>query len=220
MPANSPPNGASTRTSAGEGNPRTGLVVPDHRQRKDLSDVGRRSKRQLFASGALSRRGRREDRMDPRKSLPRTARRRRSTAKTATQARRRSAMGSGSMSISATWDGGPRPEGPIIGPRTISSICRSTATAARRSSPATTSSSASTARTSRWCRPRKKTGAIAWKTDRKSKAPNKFSFSTPLLVNQGGREQIISPSSGFVGAYDPKTGPRIWRADYQPPVIR
>ena len=59
-----------------------------------------------------------------------------------------------------------------------------------------------------------KTGVIRWKTDRKSQAPKKFSFSTPLYLKTGGREQIISPASGFVGSYDPKTGVELWRAKY------
>jgi outer membrane protein assembly factor BamB len=63
----------------------------------------------------------------------------------------------------------------------------------------------------------KKTGVVAWTTDRQSKAVQKFSFSTPLLVSEGGRQQIISPASGFVAAYDPKSGHELWRAMYPVP---
>jgi len=63
----------------------------------------------------------------------------------------------------------------------------------------------------------KKTGAIAWKTDRNSKAPKKFSFSTPLLVTVNKRDQIVSPASGFVASYEPATGRELWRASYPTP---
>jgi outer membrane protein assembly factor BamB len=63
----------------------------------------------------------------------------------------------------------------------------------------------------------KKTGIIAWRTDRKSKSTQPFSFSTPLLVKDGGRQQIISPASGFVASYDPKSGAELWRAQYPVP---
>ncbi len=60
----------------------------------------------------------------------------------------------------------------------------------------------------------KKTGAIRWKTARQSKARNKFSFSTPLLIEEDGRTVLISPASGFVGGYAPETGKELWRVDY------
>ena len=41
-------------------------------------------------------------------------------------------------------------------------------------------------------------GKIAWKTDRKSEAAQKFSFSTPLLINVNGKPQIVSPASDAV----------------------
>jgi outer membrane protein assembly factor BamB len=63
----------------------------------------------------------------------------------------------------------------------------------------------------------KKTGNQAWKTDRKSTATQPFSFSTPLLIKQGGKELIISPASGFVAAYDAKTGAETWRFRYPVP---
>lgn len=59
------------------------------------------------------------------------------------------------------------------------------------------------------------TGEVVWKTPRKSTAAKKFSFSTPLLITVKGQEQIISPGSDAVCAYDPKTGKEIWRAGYE-----
>ena len=57
-------------------------------------------------------------------------------------------------------------------------------------------------------------GSILWKTDRKAEGVKKFSFSTPLLVTVNGKQQIISPGSGAVCAYDPKSGKEIWRVRY------
>ncbi|MBI2803988.1 MAG: PQQ-like beta-propeller repeat protein [Planctomycetes bacterium] len=57
-------------------------------------------------------------------------------------------------------------------------------------------------------------GKVAWNTDRKSQSPRRFSFSTPLLISVNGKEQIISPASDKVGAYDAKTGNEIWQVKY------
>lgn len=59
-----------------------------------------------------------------------------------------------------------------------------------------------------------KTGAIRWRTARNSTATRMFSFSTPLAIEVDGATQIISPTSGFVAAYDPKDGRERWRARY------
>jgi outer membrane protein assembly factor BamB len=61
---------------------------------------------------------------------------------------------------------------------------------------------------------KKSTGEVAWKTDRKNKAVQPFSFGTPLLLKVGDKEQIISAASGFVCGYDPKSGAEIWRFRY------
>jgi outer membrane protein assembly factor BamB len=58
------------------------------------------------------------------------------------------------------------------------------------------------------------TGAVRWKTPRNSSARKLFSFSTPLLIEVDGRKELISPGSGFVGAYDPNDGREIWRVAY------
>lgn len=57
-------------------------------------------------------------------------------------------------------------------------------------------------------------GQTLWKTDRKSKASRKFSFSTPLLITVNGKKQIVSPASDAVMAYDPDDGSEIWRVKY------
>jgi outer membrane protein assembly factor BamB len=57
-------------------------------------------------------------------------------------------------------------------------------------------------------------GAVRWKTPRNTPAKKPFSFATPLAVTVGGATQVISPGSGFVGSYDPKTGAEKWRVSY------
>lgn len=59
-----------------------------------------------------------------------------------------------------------------------------------------------------------KTGALRWKTPRNSPAKKQFSFSTPLVIEVGGAQEVISPGPGFVGAYDPKDGHEMWRVGY------
>jgi outer membrane protein assembly factor BamB len=59
-----------------------------------------------------------------------------------------------------------------------------------------------------------KSGEIKWKTPRETAAKSQFSFSTPLLIRVDGVEELISPFSGFVGAYEPRTGKEIWRCGY------
>jgi outer membrane protein assembly factor BamB len=60
-----------------------------------------------------------------------------------------------------------------------------------------------------------RTGTVAWKTDRKTGFPQKFSFATATLIEFGGRRQIISPASGFIAAYDPADGHELWRARHE-----
>ncbi|MDP3069143.1 MAG: PQQ-binding-like beta-propeller repeat protein [Opitutaceae bacterium] len=61
---------------------------------------------------------------------------------------------------------------------------------------------------------RKATGEIAWKVAREADVRQKFSFSTPLVIEVGGRPQVITPGSGAVSALDPRDGREIWRARY------
>jgi outer membrane protein assembly factor BamB len=58
------------------------------------------------------------------------------------------------------------------------------------------------------------TGKVLWKTDRDTPAHKSFSFGTPLAIEVNGREQLISPGSDVVAAYDPATGKEIWHVHY------
>lgn len=60
----------------------------------------------------------------------------------------------------------------------------------------------------------KNTGKVRWRRPRNTAAGQTFSFSTPLVIDVDGRQQIISPASGFVAAYDPAHGREIWRVRY------
>ncbi len=57
-------------------------------------------------------------------------------------------------------------------------------------------------------------GKLLWKTRRETSAKKKFSFSTPLVIEVNGKQQVISPGSGAVCAYDPKDGKELWRVRY------
>lgn len=57
-------------------------------------------------------------------------------------------------------------------------------------------------------------GTLAWKTDRKCTFDRPFSFSTPLAISVDGKQQIVSPGSGAVVAYDPANGKELWRVAY------
>ncbi|HEY1083748.1 MAG TPA: PQQ-binding-like beta-propeller repeat protein [Prosthecobacter sp.] len=60
----------------------------------------------------------------------------------------------------------------------------------------------------------KTTGEQRWKFARVSDAKNKFSFSTPLVIEVNGRRQLITAGSGVVNSLDPQTGKEIWQARY------
>jgi outer membrane protein assembly factor BamB len=60
----------------------------------------------------------------------------------------------------------------------------------------------------------KATGETLWRTPRNTGASRTFSFSTPLVITNHGRVQIISPTSAAVISYEPHTGKEIWRARY------
>jgi outer membrane protein assembly factor BamB len=61
----------------------------------------------------------------------------------------------------------------------------------------------------------KHTGKVAWKTDRSGKMPDhpqlKKAYGTPLVMQIGGREQLISEASDWVYSYDPATGKELWK---------
>jgi len=61
---------------------------------------------------------------------------------------------------------------------------------------------------------KKQNGSVAWKTLREVETKRPFSFSTPLAIEVDGKIQVISPASGAVISYDPKTGKEIWRFLY------
>lgn len=58
----------------------------------------------------------------------------------------------------------------------------------------------------------RRTGEVKWRTPRDNEpVPRKFSFSTPLLITNAGRAELISPASGGTYAYDPATGRPLWK---------
>jgi outer membrane protein assembly factor BamB len=57
-------------------------------------------------------------------------------------------------------------------------------------------------------------GSLRWRTDRNARPQKGFSFGTPLVIDVGGKEQIVSTGSDAVMAYDPKSGREIWRVAY------
>lgn len=66
----------------------------------------------------------------------------------------------------------------------------------------------------------KQTGKTVWKTERSGEMPEKRefrkAFCTPLVIEAGGREELISPAAQRVFAYDPRSGKELWRVDYAP----
>lgn len=70
----------------------------------------------------------------------------------------------------------------------------------------------------------KHTGKTVWKTDRqitwndldesgKPKREGDFrkGFATPIVIEAGGKAQLISPASSMLFSYDPDTGKELWR---------
>lgn len=71
----------------------------------------------------------------------------------------------------------------------------------------------------------KRTGQTVWKTDRaiqwtdldekgqpKRDGDFRKGFATPLVIEAAGKEQLISPASSMLFAYEPATGKELWRA--------
>ncbi len=58
------------------------------------------------------------------------------------------------------------------------------------------------------------TGAVAWQTPRGGGASRKFSFCTPAVISWEGKDQIVSPFSDAIAAYQPSSGKEIWRIKY------
>jgi outer membrane protein assembly factor BamB len=53
----------------------------------------------------------------------------------------------------------------------------------------------------------KATGEIVWKTDR----PAAEGYSTPILVEAGGKTELVLNGDSFIGGYEPATGKLLWR---------
>jgi outer membrane protein assembly factor BamB len=63
----------------------------------------------------------------------------------------------------------------------------------------------------------KRTGQVAWKTPRPkidSEGKHRRAFSTPLVVEHAGREQVIVPAAQWVCSYDPASGEELWRVNF------
>ncbi len=64
----------------------------------------------------------------------------------------------------------------------------------------------------------KHTGETLWKTPRppirNTDGQHRKAFSTPLLVSEGGRDQLVICGAQWVVSYDPQTGEERWRVDH------
>jgi outer membrane protein assembly factor BamB len=58
----------------------------------------------------------------------------------------------------------------------------------------------------------KQTGKTRWRTERPQ--PWSQAYSTPLVINVGGRDLIVSAGAFHAMAYDPQNGKEIWRVNY------
>jgi outer membrane protein assembly factor BamB len=59
----------------------------------------------------------------------------------------------------------------------------------------------------------KRTGAVRWKTPRRQ--PFSQAYSTPLVINAAGRDEVISVGAFRAVAYDPLTGKELWYVGYE-----
>lgn len=63
-----------------------------------------------------------------------------------------------------------------------------------------------------------RSGEVAWRTERSGRMNDnvqfKKSYGTPLVVEQGGREVLVSPAADWLYGYDPRTGEELWKASY------
>ncbi len=55
----------------------------------------------------------------------------------------------------------------------------------------------------------KRTGETRWKVER----PSASSWSSPVVLNQGQREQVLISSAGQAELYDAETGERLWKME-------
>jgi outer membrane protein assembly factor BamB len=69
----------------------------------------------------------------------------------------------------------------------------------------------------------KYTGQLVWKTERlhvrearkRGEDTGGMAFSTPLLIEVGGRPQLVCTAADHVAAYDPRTGQELWWSAYE-----
>jgi outer membrane protein assembly factor BamB len=57
-------------------------------------------------------------------------------------------------------------------------------------------------------------GSLRWRAPRSTTPDRGFSFGTPLVIEVGGKKQIISTGSDAVMAFDPAGGREIWKVQY------
>jgi outer membrane protein assembly factor BamB len=55
------------------------------------------------------------------------------------------------------------------------------------------------------------TGKIRWKTAR---GKGNQAYTTPLVIDTGGQQQVISPGAHHAYSYDPRTGKELWYIEY------
>jgi outer membrane protein assembly factor BamB len=55
----------------------------------------------------------------------------------------------------------------------------------------------------------RRTGEIVWK----QKRPNIPNYSTPAIVQAGGRTQMVMPGCNLIASYDPLTGKKLWELE-------
>ncbi len=64
----------------------------------------------------------------------------------------------------------------------------------------------------------RKTGEQAWRTDRSgsmdAEGMYKKAFCTPIVIERGGHEELVSPAANWVYGYDPASGKELWRVSY------
>jgi outer membrane protein assembly factor BamB len=65
----------------------------------------------------------------------------------------------------------------------------------------------------------KHTGETVWRTERPwdfhtDNGDTKKSYATPIVIDAGGRKQLISPTSKGAFSYDARTGEEIWRINF------
>jgi outer membrane protein assembly factor BamB len=62
------------------------------------------------------------------------------------------------------------------------------------------------------------TGRLAWKTARSGKLRDdpdvKKAYATPIILQQSGRDVLVSPGADWLYGYDPNTGAELWRMSY------